>query len=172
MPVFASRLALIGIALLVAGSAVAEAPSAFLDAGSISWKVNEQSTSRWKTLVGGSEGGQLNDADIQFGIWQLAPKSTYQGHRHDSPEIYYILEGHAIWTVGNETREVTPGMTILTQPGQVHRMENRTNELVKAIWVWWAPGGDTTVFNGSYEFTEPPVPGAEGFSPAETEKIY
>ena len=167
-----SSLSLIAMVLLVAGSAVGAEPSAFLDDSSISWKVNEHSTSRWKTLVGGNEGGQLNDDDIQFGLWQLAPKSTYQGHRHDSPEIYYILEGRAIWTVGDETREVNPGMTILTQPGQMHRMENPTDELVKAIWIWWAPGGDSSVFSGSYEFTEPPVEGSKGFSPAEAEKIY
>lgn len=172
MPACASSLRAFCLALLVSGSAWAEPPSAFLDESVINWKVNEFSTSRWKTLIGGNEGGQIPEDDIQFGLWQLAPGATYHGHRHDAPEIYYILEGEARWTVGEETRIVSEGMAIYTRPGQVHRMENLTDELVKAIWVWWAPGGNAEVFEGVYEFTEPLEPGAGGFSETEAEKIY
>ena len=94
------------------------------------------------------EGGQIDHDDIQFGIWELAPKATYHSHRHVVPEIYFVTEGKAEWTVDGVTRAVGPGMTIYTKPGAVHRMVNHSNENVKAIWLWWAPGGDREVFCG------------------------
>ena len=137
----------------------------FLDESEISWKVNDFNVSRWKTLVGGDEGGELAEADVQFGRWQLAPGATYHAHRHEVPEIYYIISGEAEWTVGNETRRVTAGATILTEPGQVHKMVNLTDKPIDALWFWWAPDGRRKVFSGDYEFTEPapaPMPGFEG----------
>lgn len=133
----------------------AESPQAFLDADSITWKSNAFAVARWKTLVGGIEGGQLAAEDVQFGLWELAPGAIYHGHHHPAPEIYYILEGQARWQVGDQTRVVTSGTTIHTRPGEVHRMENLTDTPVRAIWFWWAPGGDTEVFKAPYVFTEP-----------------
>ena len=141
------------------------AESAFLNESEVSWKVNAFDVSRWKTLGGGNEGGQLPEADVQFGRWQLAPGATYHAHRHEVPEIYYIISGKAEWTVGTEVRRVSQGATILTEPGQVHKMVNVTDEPVDALWFWWAPDGRREVFSGEYEFTEPspsPVPGFTG----------
>ncbi|MFT7220922.1 MAG: mannose-6-phosphate isomerase-like protein (cupin superfamily) [Candidatus Azotimanducaceae bacterium] len=149
-------------------------PGPFLDAADIPWKVNEFDASRWKTLVGGIEGGQIDQSDIQFGVWELAPLAIYHSHRHEVPEIYFITEGRALWTVGDETREVTAGMTIYSKPGAIHKMVNPTDQLVKAIWVWWAPGGDTSAFAGEYEFTEPAPkqPKGAGFKPGANKRVY
>ena len=127
----------------------------FLDAEDVNWKVNEHAVARWKTLVGGIEGGQIDESDVQFGLWELAPNAIYHGHKHQAPEIYYVLSGKALWTVGEHSREVTAGATIHTPPGQVHRMQNLTDKPLQAIWFWWAPGGDTDVFQSPYVFTEP-----------------
>ena len=112
--------------------------------------MNEFPIHRWKTLVG----GQIDPADILFGTWELAPNAIYHGHKHESPEIYYIISGKALWTVGDETREVTNGTAIYTKPGAVHKMVNLTDEPVRAIWIWWAPNGNRKVFGGEYLFTE------------------
>jgi len=130
--------------------------SAFLDGTSVSWKVNDFTIARWKTLVGGNEGGQLDQADVQFGLWELAPRATYHSHRHQVPEIYYILEGSGQWSVGEETRHVGPGVTIYTRPGAVHKMVNLSDEPLRTLWFWWAPDGQREVFMGDYEFTEEP----------------
>jgi len=127
----------------------------FLDQSEVTWKVNEFSVARWKTLVGGIEGGQINRDDIQFGIWELAPNAIYHSHRHEVPEIYFVTQGKAHWTVDGVTREVGPGMTIYAKSGAAHKMVNKSNDNVKAIWVWWAPDGDKDVFAGDYEFIEP-----------------
>ena len=163
------------VLLLLSQHTIAEAfEEAFVNERDISWKVNDFNVARWKTLIGGSEGGQINDADIQFGLWQLGPRSTYHGHKHTVPEVYHILSGTANWTVGTETRQVSAGTTIYTRPGKVHKMVNLTDEPVEAIWVWWAPGGNREVFTGEYLFTEPAPeqPDGSGFKGDAGEKLY
>jgi quercetin dioxygenase-like cupin family protein len=162
--------------LLTASVSIAQPPPSiagpFLDQSEVTWKVNEFDVTRWKTLVGGIEGGQIERDDIQFGLWELAPRSTYHSHRHEVPEIYFVTEGKAQWTVDGATREVGPGMTIYTKPGAVHKMVNKSDENVKAIWVWWAPGGDKEVFAGDYEFIEPEPAGNGSFKEGVNERLY
>ena len=162
---FGSKLFGLLLAVNLLSPPVLAGESSFLDESAVTWKVNKFDVARWKTLVGGNEGDQLDQADVQFGRWQLAPGATYHAHRHDAPEIYYIVSGEAEWTVGSETRRVGPGATIHTEPGQIHKMVNVTDKPVDALWFWWAPDGNRGVFGGRYEFTEPapePVPGFAG----------
>ena len=162
--------------LMMAGVSIAQQTPAitgpFLDQSEVTWKVNEFNIARWKTLVGGIEGGQIDRDDIQFGIWELAPNAIYHSHRHEVPEIYFVTEGKADWTVDGVTREVGQGMTIYTKPGAVHKMVNLTGDTVRAIWVWWAPGGDKEVFAGDYEFTEPVPENNGSFKEGVNERLY
>lgn len=127
----------------------------FLQADDVSWKVNQFAIARWKTLVGGNEGGHIDQADVQFGLWELAPHAIYHGHRHEVPEIYYVISGEGEWTVGDSSQIVGPGSTIYTAPGKVHKMVNLSNEPLRTVWFWWAPEGRREVFSGAYDFTEP-----------------
>ncbi len=128
----------------------------------IDWSMNEFPIHRWKTLLG----NQVDPTDILFGRWELAPNAIYHGHKHQAPEIYYIISGKALWTVGSETQEVTAGTAIYTKPGAVHKMVNLTDESLQAIWIWWAPNGDREVFDEKYKFTEeaPKQPENAGFN--------
>lgn len=175
-----SRTLLVPLCLLASSLAAhahaegaAAPPGPFLDADAVSWKVNAFEVARWKTLVGGDEGGQIDDADVSFGLWELAPRAIYHAHRHDVPEIYYVTGGRAEWTVDDETRLVGPGTVIRTPPGAVHRMVNVGEETVTALWFWWAPEGRREVFSGRYEFTEPvpEQPEGAGFGAA-SEQVY
>ena len=145
---------LLGAALAAYGDS-SDQPRSFIDESEITWKVNQFNVARWKTLIGGIEGGQIDAEDVQFGLWELAPRAIYHGHKHAAPEIYYVLSGRVLWTVGEQSQEVGSGSAIYTKPGQVHRMENLTDQPAQAIWIWWAPGGDKGVFLAPYEFTEP-----------------
>lgn len=170
------RFVTLGCLLMAAGGSIGQQAPAivgpFLDQSEVTWKVNEFNIARWKTLVGGIEGGQIDRDDIQFGLWELAPNAIYHSHRHEVPEIYFVTEGKADWTVDGVTREVGQGMTIYTKPGAVHKMVNHTGDSVRAIWVWWAPGGNKEVFAGDYEFTEP-VPEKNGsFKEGVSERLY
>jgi len=141
---------------LVAPLSVAEPRSAyFLEDSKVDWKAIKGGVTRWKTLVGGTEGGQIDDADIQFGVFELAPQAIYHRHRHAAPEVYYVTGGKSEWTIGSEKRTVGAGMTVRIPANTEHKMVNLGDEVVTAIWIWWAPGGDNAVFAGEYKFTEP-----------------
>lgn len=46
-------------------------------------------------------------------------------HRHNqSEEIYYIIEGAGLMTIGNEQFEVAVGDTVCILPGEAHRIKN------------------------------------------------
>jgi len=55
----------------------------------------------------------------------LPPGTSTTKHRHlKSEEIYYILSGHGLMTVGGETQEVMPHDAVLTPPGTPHELAN------------------------------------------------
>jgi quercetin dioxygenase-like cupin family protein len=155
----------VGIAIPASADSTFADSKHFRDATALGWKRNESTASRWKTMIGGSDGGQINDKDIRFGLFELAPKAIYHGHRHDSPEIYYITSGKAMWTVGDEAQMVSAGMTIHIPSGTVHKMVNLGEEAVGALWIWWAPNGEREIFDGEYKFVEetPVQPVGSGF---------
>ncbi len=155
--IFSITLVLSILFLSIPQKGFSEPPAAhegpFLHESEVTWKVNNFAVARWKTLVGGIEGGQIDDPDVQFGLWELAPYGIYHGHKHYAPEIYYILSGEADWRVGDTTEKIQAGSTIYTKPGTVHSMTNLTDQPVTAIWLWWAPNGNRKVFSGEYTFT-------------------
>lgn len=172
---WAAALALLLCALHVTAEPQTDTDArAFLNQTEIPWKINEHQVARWKTLVGGDEGGQIDQPDVRFGLWELAPGAIYHLHVHDVPEIYYITAGRARWTVGDETQDIGPGTAVYTQPGAAHRMENLTDAPVSALWFWWAPNGDTSAFSGDYRFTEPAPeqPAGVGFPAEEVQRLY
>ena len=60
---------------------------------------------------------------------RLAPGRATTPHYHEvTEEIYYILNGQAEMTLGEETRAVGPGDAIAIPPGQRHTIRNTGNE--------------------------------------------
>jgi mannose-6-phosphate isomerase-like protein (cupin superfamily) len=52
---------------------------------------------------------------------RLPPGARTTPHFHpQTEEIYYILEGTGRMTIGEDTKDVTPGDAIAIPPGQVH----------------------------------------------------
>lgn len=98
---------------------------------------------RYKALLG------IPDAPspgATMGLVELMP-GTYPFHEHPAPEIYYVLRGRATWTVGRETFLAKAGTAIYHAPGARHRMVNRADDSLLAVWFWWAPGGDASVLD-------------------------
>ena len=55
-------------------------------------------------------------------------------HRHiKSEEIYYILEGRGIMTLGSEEFDVRKGDTVCIMPGTPHRIQNTGKESLKIL---------------------------------------
>ena len=108
---------------------------------------------RWKTLIGFGDDA-VPQKDLSFGELELAPHAIYPGHLHPSPEMYYVLSGRISWTIGDETFVAEPGTALYTPPNTVHRMVNLGDEVARAVWAWWAPGGDASVMATGYRLTE------------------
>ncbi len=55
----------------------------------------------------------------------IAPNGGAREHYHrQMEEVYYLLQGQARLTVGDETRIVGPGDTIVIPPGDRHKIVN------------------------------------------------
>ena len=91
---------------------------------------------RFRTLVGG-EYAPVQGKNVYFGEAEWAPGAIYVGHKHPSPEIYYVISGEAEWTVDGETFRATPGTAIYAKPNAVHRMVNVGDGVLKTVWMWW-----------------------------------
>jgi len=89
-----------------------------------------------------------------MGMLELAPGATYPAHRHPSPELYYVMSGTAQWTVDEETFTAGPGTAIYHPPNTRHRMVNTGDEVLRTVYMWWAPGGDREVIKMPSELLE------------------
>jgi quercetin dioxygenase-like cupin family protein len=59
----------------------------------------------------------------------LEPGQSQKVHVHEKSTKYYIvLEGHARFQVGEETRELGPGQAVLARAGEPHGVENATDD--------------------------------------------
>lgn len=62
-------------------------------------------------------------------VYCLEPGQKQKIHVHEgSSKVYVVLEGHARITVGEETRNLGPGQTVLAPAGEAHGVENTTAE--------------------------------------------
>jgi mannose-6-phosphate isomerase-like protein (cupin superfamily) len=66
----------------------------------------------------------------------LPPGCAVTPHRHRQiEEIYYILSGRGLMTVGDETREIGPGDAVYIPRGNRHTLENTGTDPIKLILV-------------------------------------
>ena len=129
-----------------------------------SWTSSEQypellrQVYRYKALIGGQRPGVVPEDDVLMGVLELAPRATYPAHKHPAPELYYVMSGTAQWTVGDETFTAGPGTAIYHPPDTLHRMINTSDEVLKTVYMWWAPGGDRAAIRASSQLLEPVPP--------------
>ena len=109
---------------------------------------------RYKAMIGGTRAGVIPQPDVLFGMLELAPRATYPAHKHPAPEIYYVMSGTAKWTVGDETFTAGPGTAIYHPPNTLHRMVNASDEVLRTVYLWVAPGGDRDVLRQSSQLLE------------------
>ena len=110
---------------------------------------------RYKALVGGQRPGVIPQDDVLMGMLELAPGATYPAHVHPAPEIYYVMSGTARWTVGDETFIAGPGTAVYHAPNTLHRIVNTGDEVLKTVYLWWAPGGNRDAIRAASKLLEP-----------------
>ncbi len=106
------------------------------------------------TEIVGGDGPLQAAGELRVGTLNMPANVHYPAHRHPAPELYVVLDGHLVWEAeGEPSRRVVSGAVILHRPWQVHAMQT-LSEPVRLMWVWWAPGGDSSVLSVPAELIE------------------
>ena len=95
--------------------------------------------------------GAIKHDEIIFGTLEIDVGAEYPPHRHDAPELYYVLEGEAECLFGDEHFIARKGTVIQTAPSEVHSFKNIGSQKFVAVAFWWAPNGDTEKIKGKLE---------------------
>ena len=60
-------------------------------------------------------------------IVEIDPNTTVPLHYHKtSVEVFHVLEGHGVMTIGGAEHRLAPGDTVVCQPPAVHNARNET----------------------------------------------
>jgi len=105
-----------------------------------------------KILIGSD--GAIKNPEISMAVMEIKPGQVYPLHTHDAPEVYYVLEGEAKCTWGDDEFYVVPGTAIQTKPGTPHRIEVIGEKKFRALSFWWAAGGKTEVLDCKLDLLE------------------
>ena len=110
---------------------------------------------RAKVLIGPD--GVIEHPEVSLAVMEIDPECVYPSHSHDSPEIYYVIEGEAECTWDGECFTVRAGSAINTPRGMPHRLKNIGTEKFRAIAFWWAPGGEREILDCELHLHEQPI---------------
>jgi mannose-6-phosphate isomerase-like protein (cupin superfamily) len=70
----------------------------------------------------------------------LDPGGAIPEHQHPNEEVYVILSGSGLMSVGNEQREVAEGCCVFIPPDAPHALRNTGAATMTVLWVY-APAG-------------------------------
>ncbi len=71
-----------------------------------------------------------------MGHSQVYPGGGIPRHAHENEEVYLILKGRALMTVGDRTFEVSEGTAVYLPPNVPHALHNPTREEVWLLFVY------------------------------------
>lgn len=71
----------------------------------------------------------LRVPDLSAGIYVIEAGGTDPQSPHTEDELYYVISGRAIVSVGDETRPVIPGSLIFVAAGVAHRFHDIAQRL-------------------------------------------
>ena len=95
----------------------------------------------WGKLKWLSEPLVTNAEKFSMGVVLLEPGKGHSTHNHPGvEEILYIVSGEGEQTVGDETRQVSPGMLIHIPPDVFHSTINTGWDQMKLIAIYAPPG--------------------------------
>ena len=85
------------------------------------------------------QGGAYGGVPISFFWMQLAPGEGPRLHVHPYEEIFVIQEGHATFTLGENTLEVDAGNIVIGPAGVPHKFINSGEGLLRTINIHPSP---------------------------------
>ncbi|NTI17606.1 cupin domain-containing protein [Agrobacterium rhizogenes] len=98
------------------------------------WNDPSRGRISWHTLFSSD---RTPTDSMTAGVAEIAPGSgALQPHRHEQPEIYFILEGTGILTVDGRETAVTAGTAVFIPGNAEHGIRNDSNVNVKLFYVF------------------------------------
>jgi len=85
------------------------------------------------------EGADFGGVDLSVIFVDLDPGRGPRLHRHAYPEVFVIQEGRAVYTAGEERREVGPGDVVVVPAGVPHRFESAGDVPLRQLSLHLAP---------------------------------
>ena len=79
----------------------------------------------------------VNEGSLSLGLYVLPAGSVDTQLPHAEDEVYYVIEGRATITVGEEDRPVRPGSTVFVAAHVPHRFHSIEKDLT--LLVFFAP---------------------------------
>jgi quercetin dioxygenase-like cupin family protein len=74
----------------------------------------------WKTLI---SAGLTDSSALTLGVGRLPPGAVLRPHRHEQPEVYFVLEGSGIVTVDGSAQPVAAGAGVFIPSNALHSVE-------------------------------------------------
>lgn len=72
------------------------------------------------------------------GAWvKVLPGDTLTSHHHEEHEIFFVVRGTGMLTLGDETRRVQYGSTVAMDWDVPHSLVNDGTEELVFLSVWW-----------------------------------
>ncbi len=90
---------------------------------------------------------------LTTGVAELEPHGRLEVHWHSAAEVYFLLEGRGLVTLGDHEQEVGPGWSVFIPGGVRHGMRNVGSGPLRCFYALAADGMEDVVyhFEGSAE---------------------
>jgi mannose-6-phosphate isomerase-like protein (cupin superfamily) len=85
------------------------------------------------------QGKDYGDVPLSFFWMQLPPDEGPKLHFHPYDEIFLILEGQAIFTVGESTVEVAAGNIVIGPAGVPHKFSKAGEGILRVVTIHPSP---------------------------------
>jgi len=79
----------------------------------------------------------LREPSMSLGLYVLPADGTDPQQPHNEDEVYYVISGRAMITVGEETQAIQPGSTVFVGKHVPHKFHDISEELT--LLVFFAP---------------------------------
>jgi mannose-6-phosphate isomerase-like protein (cupin superfamily) len=82
--------------------------------------------------------------NVSLGMTILEPGNSSSAHKHSvEEELWFVVSGTGLATVGAETIKISQGTAIYVPPGQVHQLVNNGSEQMQVLWTFSPPGPES-----------------------------
>lgn len=89
----------------------------------------------WRTLISGD---RTPTESLTVGTAEIQPGAPTEGarHRHEAPEVYYVLAGTGVVHVGDQQHPVEPGTAVFVPGNEWHFVANTGDEPLRLLFVF------------------------------------